>query len=119
MDKQEQQQLIKETVAHAKNAWGNEDSKLAGYILSKIEPTIKESIDRNVNGKIIALSQRFDEYVKSDNEWKAQVTPQIEAVKRFQGFTIVGGSIVQGILSLSGIGAIIWGIFKFINSLKV
>lgn len=94
---------MKETVAHAKNAWGSEDSKIAGIVLEKMGGHIEKAVD----SRIQPLSDKLDNYIESDNEWKETAQPVIEMGKSVQGFGKVSLYILGFIASLSaGIYAI-------------
>lgn len=47
--------------------------------LQKIIIALQETVDKKVNGKIIHLDEKLDEYIKQDMEWKKLVQPIIDA----------------------------------------
>lgn len=103
------QETIRDTVGHAKNAWGSEDSKIAATILDKMKGHIETTIDN----KLVPLNKKLDDYIVSDTEWKKEVTPQIQAVKTVQNFSTASGVIAKAILLIGGVigmiyGAILW-----------
>lgn len=122
MDKQEQQQLIKETVAHAKNAWGVEDSKIAGMILEKMKGHIETAVDT----KIKPLSDKLDHYIVDDTTWKEtfvkdikkwqdQAMPVLEAGTKALNFGSVGMGILKFFGVLGGAVAVVYAFFKWIK----
>lgn len=46
---------------------------------AQLEKSVKETIEKTVNGKINRLDQKLDEYIKHDLEWKETVQPVIDA----------------------------------------
>lgn len=111
MDKQEQQQLIKDTVAHAKNAWGVEDSKIASLILEKMRGHIEVAVDT----KIKPLSEKLDHYIQDDNEWKQRAMPVLDAGTKALNFGTVGMGILKFFGVLGGAVAVIYAFFKWIK----
>ncbi len=53
--------------------------------LESIKRTIAESIEKNVNGKVKLLTQKFDDYVISDMAWKDKADPVIQMGENLQG----------------------------------
>lgn len=47
--------------------------------IAQLEKSVKETIEKTVNGKINRLDQKLDEYIKHDLEWKETVQPVIDA----------------------------------------
>lgn len=47
--------------------------------LQKVILALQETIDKRVNGKIVRLDEKLDDYIKHDMEWKTTVQPIIEA----------------------------------------
>jgi hypothetical protein len=97
MTDQHTQQLIKETVAHAKNAFFSENSQLASSILDKMEGRIIATIQRELK----PLDSKLDSYIKEDNEWKVMAMPVIEMGKSVQGFGKVSLYMLGFIASVS------------------
>ena len=96
----------------AVQAGKQETSGLVDMIMHKLEKGIEESINRNVNGKIIGLTTKVDDYIKSDNEWKKDVTPSIEIMKKIRGSSSVIRWVVQTIILLGVLVGTIIGIGK-------
>jgi len=102
------QQLIKETVAHAKNAWGSEDSKIASMVLEKMRGHIEHTID----DKIQPILVKLDKYIDDDNKWKNEAKPVLEMGRNVQGFGKVSLYILGFIASVMGA---IYGIMEFVK----
>ncbi len=54
--------------------------------LSQLEKSVRETIEKTVNGKITRLDQKLEEYIQrdeqwktEDNEWKKTVQPVVDA----------------------------------------
>lgn len=94
----EEKAHFEDLIVKAVQSGKKETSDLVDMIMHKLENGIEESINRNVNGKIKVLTQRFDDYVISDNEWKDGVTPSIEIMKKIQGSSSVIRYVVQTII---------------------
>lgn len=76
--------------------------------IAQLEKSVKETIEKTVNGKINRLDQKLDEYIKHDMEWKETVQPVIDA------YTTVNkvGSFVQWISKvILAIGVIVGVLF--------
>lgn len=97
MNNNDIQQIIKETVAHAKNSFFSEDSKLADHILQKMGGHIESTIDK----KLKPLEDKLDNYIVSDNKWKEEAQPVIEMGKNVQGFGKVSLYILGFVTSVS------------------
>lgn len=80
------------------------------------DKTLKEGIETHVNGKIRSLTTKFDEYVKDDTQWKADVTPYIENMKKISGFTSIGATILKAIMLIGGAVGVIYALLVFIKS---
>lgn len=91
------QQVIKDTVSHAKNAFFSEDSRMAGHILEKMKGHIEDTID----DKLKPLSTKLDAYIKADNQWKVEAKPVIEMGRNVQGFGKVSLYILGFLASVS------------------
>lgn len=111
MNDQHIQQLIKETVAHAKNAWGIEDSKIAGMLLEKMGGHIEKVID----AKIKPLSDKLDHYIEDDNEWKKHAMPVLDAGTKALNFGTVGMGILKFFGVLGGAIGVIYAFFRWIK----
>jgi hypothetical protein len=81
-----------------------------------IQDSVSKSIETTVNGKIKRLDEKIDNYIKSDNEWKAGVTPHIETMKQFQGFTLIGTSVLKGILLIGSATGAIYAFIKYLRN---
>lgn len=112
------EQKIKEYLVLAVQSGKKETSDLVATIMHKMESRIDSAVDRgiekNVNGKIKDLTTKVDAYILSDNEWKLNVTPSIEIMKRMQGFASTGGWILKGVVLLGAATTAIWAAIKFI-----
>lgn len=70
--------------------------------LNQIKETIANSIDKNVNGKINLLTQKFDDYVLEDMTWKKKYEPFLEGLASIS----VAGKIVLWIaVAVTSIGS--------------
>ena len=72
-----------------------------------IDNQLKKGIETHVNGKIRSLTERFDTYVREDNEWKERANPTIELGNNVRGFGIV-------FMYLLGVLGAIFGVIKYI-----
>lgn len=72
-----------------------------------IDKQLKAGIETHVNGKIRVLTERFETYVKEDNEWKERANPTIELGNNVRGFGIV-------LVYLLGVAGAIFGVIKFL-----
>jgi hypothetical protein len=108
MEQKDIQQVIKDTVLHAKNAFFSEDSRMADHILKKMEGHITKAIDDRLEVKLIPVF----EYIKDDTTrnkqkdeadiaFKKDIMPVIEMGKNVQGFGKVSLYILGFIASLS------------------
>ena len=89
-----------------------ETSDLVDMIMHKLEIKIEESINKNVNGKIIKLTDKVDNYIISDNEWKERAEPVITMGTNVQGFGKVSLYILGFFASVAGA---IFAIMHFIS----
>lgn len=108
----EQQQHFDDLIIKAVQSGKQETSGLVDTILHKIDSHIEESINRNVNGKINLLTQKVDNYVKQDNEWKIKAEPVIQMGQQVQGFGKVSLYIVGFVASVGGAVLLIINMFK-------
>ena len=83
--------------------------------LEQLQKTIAVSIEKNVNGKIRLLDQKIDDYIKADELWKNSVTPSIDTMKKLDGFTSIGGTILKVIVLLGAATTAIWGAITFLK----
>ena len=67
---------------------------------------IEKVVKLTVNGKIDRMSDRIDNYIKEDNEWKKKAEPILEMGSNVRSF----GKILVSLLLLTGT---IIGILKF------
>jgi len=72
-----------------------------------IDNQLKQGIETHVNGKIRGLSERFDSYVKEDNEWKERANPVIELGNNVRGFGVV-------FMYILGVVGAVFGIIKYL-----
>lgn len=97
-------QKMKEYLFQAVQSGKSETSGLVALILHKMEEHIENSVNRNVNGKIIGLVQKVDDYIKTDNEWKEEYQPYIK------GLANVSGGVKIMVWCAVGISAVIGAI---------
>lgn len=79
-----------------------ETSGLVDMIMHKLESKIEDSINKNVNGKIIKLTEKLDLYIQEDNSWKERAEP---VVKAFENTTWLSSIVVQTLKMLGLLGA--------------
>jgi len=88
----------------------------------ELQNTIAESIEKNVNGKIRNLTQKVDDYIKTDlehketeraetNEWRKGADEKLQFVVDLQGFGKVTKYVMGFIISIGGTIAILVGWF--------
>lgn len=77
--------------------------------LRQIKELIQDTIKITVNGKIDALRNEVNVYIKEDNEWKDRANPTVQLGNNIRGF----GKVVAYILGTAGM---LFGLFKFIFS---
>jgi len=80
--------------------------------LETIKETIAHSIELNVNGKIRVLTEKMDDYIKSDEDWKKQAEPVIKMGENVQGFGKVSLYVIGFVAAISGA---IMGVIKLIE----
>lgn len=80
--------------------------------IEQIKITISQSIESNVNGKIRTLSSKIDDYIKSDNEWKTKVQPDINSITSMKTFGKVGFGFITVAGLIIGVIAGLRSIFK-------
>lgn len=98
-------QQVKEYLELARQAGKQETSDLVDHILHKMEGAIQLAVDKSVNGKIIGLTQKLEDYIVADNTWKAKYEPYLLGM---QSLTIGGKIIMWIIVSIGTIaGAVI------------
>lgn len=76
--------------------------------LQKIIIALQDTIDKKVNGKIIHLDEKLDEYIKLDTEWKQTVQPIIDA---YDAANRVGNFVQWVSKVILAIGVIVGTIF--------
>lgn len=81
---------------------------------AQINITIKETIQTTVNGKVDGLRRELQEYIERDNDWKENVTPSIEIMKKMQGFASVGGFVLKGMILIGASATAVWSFIKFV-----
>ena len=106
------EQAIKEAHLVGLQSGKRENSDLVDMIMHKMETKIEESINKNVNGKIKGLSERFDDYVITDNQWKDSVSPSIDIMKKIQNSSSVIRYVVQTVILLGVLVGTIIGLIK-------
>lgn len=67
---EDQLKQLEELIVKAVQSGKQEISGLADEVLKKIEPTIKESMDKNFNGKMGRLDQKLSDHISSFDEFK-------------------------------------------------
>lgn len=67
---EDQLKQIEDLIVKAVQFGKKETSGLADEVLKKIEPTIKESMDKNFNGKMGRLDQKLSDHISSFEEFK-------------------------------------------------
>lgn len=80
-----------------------------------IKTEVSDTINTTVNGKINDLRKVVNEYIEDDKKWKEEVTPSIQRMKEFQGFTTVGATLLKTIMLIGGAVGVIYGLFVFIK----
>lgn len=53
--------------------------------LKRLERAIAVAVKETVNGKIDALSKKVDDYIETDNAWKAAADPYIKGLANISG----------------------------------
>ncbi len=79
----------------------------------QLNKTIAESIEKNVNGKIRLLDQKIDNYIREDNEWKNDVKPYIESMRKIQGFSEVGTAILKTVVAIGAAASVMYAGIKW------
>jgi hypothetical protein len=115
MDDQKLQQIIKETVAHAKDSLLNENSNLVTMLAHKMEGQIETSINKHVNGKIKSLDLKIDAYIADDEEWKKEITPYIKLVQDAEMVGVVSVGFLKFIGLLGVALGMIYAFFRWIK----
>lgn len=83
--------------------------------LVKINQNIAATIKTTVNGKIDGMRTQLNEYIRDDNEWKADVKPYIELMRQTKNFSDGLIFILKFIGLFGGAGGIIYAGIKFIE----
>jgi len=109
-------------IVKANQSGKQETSGLVDHITKKMEHLIEDSINKNVNGKINSLSKKVDDYIivdiswkEQDTQWKNNVIPYIETVKKFENFGTIGTTLLKALLL---IGGVIGAVYTFIKYLR-
>lgn len=79
-----------------------ENSGLVDTIMHKMEKGIEESINRNVNGKINALTGKFDAYVEGDLAWKKDYEPYLKGLANLTGSGKILVALALGVSAIIG-----------------
>lgn len=70
---EDQFKKIEDLIVKAVQSGKQETSGLADEVLKKIEPAIKESMDKNFNGKMGRLDQKLTDHISSFDEFKEDI----------------------------------------------
>lgn len=114
MTPDEIQKFIKDTVYSATQSTKQENSGLIGHLERIMKEEIKQGIEINVNGKINNLTTMVENHIEKDTEWKSNVTPSIEIMKKMQGFTSVSGTIFKAVVLIASVTGSIYAFIKFV-----
>lgn len=97
-----------------------ETSGLVDLVIHKLETKIEESINKNVNGKIITLTNEFREYVKQDTadkktilDWQDVYSPYLKVIANL---SISGKMLMSFLLGLSAVIAGVFGTYKLVRT---
>jgi hypothetical protein len=113
MEREELKQFIDQSIKEAHliglQSGKKETSGLVDLIIHKLETKIEESINKNVNGKIVRLTEKVDNYIVMDNnwreedaKWKLDAQPIIDMGKNLQGTSKVLLYCAGVVLALGG-----------------
>lgn len=104
----EEQKHFEDLIVKAVQSGKQETSGLVDMIMHKLESGIEDSINKNVNGKIKSLSEKVDNYIKTDNDWKDEVRPSLDVMEKMRvGSSILNWVAKTVILLAAVVGAII------------
>lgn len=86
-----------------------QEARLNKVIAESIEKNVSVSVEKTVNGKIKAIDAKLDTYIREDNEWKEDVRPTIDGMKRLQNASDVGLGLLKFIVVMGAAVTAIWG----------
>jgi len=119
MEQKDIQQLIKDTVSHAKDAFFNENSNVAHFILTKMEGHIKKTVEDTIDDKLAPVYKyiesdmaRNEQKDKEDKVFKEDIAPVIQMGKNVRGFGSVSLYVLGFFASATGA---FYGIMEFIK----
>lgn len=81
----------------------------------QLQETVSNQIKLTVNGKIDSINTKLDNYIKEDNEWKADVKPYIENMRQISNFSTVGSALLKTIIAIGGAITVIWAAIKYLK----
>jgi hypothetical protein len=110
--KKELRQIFEEYMETSRQSGKQETSNLVSDIIERQKPVIEETIERVVNGRIRELHHKIDDYIKRDEQWKEEITPQIKLVKDVQGFGKVSLYALGFFSAIGGAIMLIINLFK-------
>jgi len=70
--------------------------------LKQIELVVGKAIQQHVNGKIDKIDKKIDDYIKSDNEWKAEADPYLKGLANLTGGAKIIVWVAIGVSALIG-----------------
>lgn len=80
--------------------------------LVKLQKTVADSIEKNVNGKIRLLDLKLDSYIQDDLEWKKSAQPALDTVNDARSFGRVFMKFVGVVAAIGGVYLMVVSIFK-------
>lgn len=95
------EQEIKNYLHSAVQSGKAETSGLVMEILRKLDNGIEVSVKRHVNGNIAVIKKSLDDYIESDNKWKAKYEPYIESLANLSASAKLLIWIAGGITTIS------------------
>ena len=97
-------------------------TEIIDKIMKGIEPTIQEAIKIHVNGHIISLSEKLQQYIDKDEEWKKGVDSSLKRLKpvsssiKFYHLLKSGvKELVSWIIPISIVSGAVTAYYKFIK----
>ena len=102
-------------------------------ILQSIDIRLEAGIEKNVNGKIRILTEKFtkhfeddkqwkEDYQKADDEWKAKTdawmadaNPSVGTMKKFGNFSEMGILLLKTIIIIGTATGIVYGLLRWIR----
>lgn len=105
--------VVKNAIENAHNTPAPETIKMFAQQGKEIAD-INHKIDEHyLDNKL--FKEEFLNYVKSDNLWKAEMTPILKAMEKQQNFFSVGGTIAKGLILIGAVGTTLVGAVHFIK----